>query len=404
MKKKFLALVLTLTMVLSLVPMTALAAENGQVEKEATVAAGETTNAGTNEGSQDSGSPTGGDNAGSGDNADTSKAPGANNKDEGKDSGSENTDETTPGSPSKPGGGGTTTEGGGTTTPEPETPENAAKIGEKQYKTIAAAIAEANDTETNTITLLRDVRENITIDKSLTLDLAGFKLTGTGTETVVKISGENLNIIVKDGTITGGNTNYGGGVNIQNVAGTVTLDNCTITKNEASNAGGGVYIASSGTVTIKDGKITENTAVNSGAGIYVTCGINPQKDGNLSCVLDGVMIETNTSNSNGGGIVASGNHPNAAMVTVTMENGTSISHNIAKTSLDGYGYGGGGVYITGSATRFIMNGGTISDNKALCGAGINSATRDGLEINGGSIVDNVATGDGGGIYAKRYKF
>ena len=98
MKKKFLALVMTLSMVLSLVPMTALAAENGQVEKEATVAAGETTNAGTNEGSQDSGSPTGGDNAGSGDSADTSKAPGANteNKDEGKDSGSENTGETTP--------------------------------------------------------------------------------------------------------------------------------------------------------------------------------------------------------------------------------------------------------------------------------------------------------------------
>ena len=42
MKKKFLALVMTLSMVLSLVPMTALAAEGGQVEKEATVAAGET--------------------------------------------------------------------------------------------------------------------------------------------------------------------------------------------------------------------------------------------------------------------------------------------------------------------------------------------------------------------------
>ena len=51
-----------------------------------------------------------------------------------------------------------------------------------------------------------------------------------------------------------------------------------------------------------------------------------------------------------------------------------------------------------------MNGGTISDNEALCGAGIHSATRDGLEINGGSIVDNIATGDGGGIYVRRYAF
>ena len=398
MKKKFLALVMTLSMVLSLVPMTALAAENGQVGKEDTVAAeGETTNADTNEGSQDSGSPTGGDNAGSGDSADTSKAPGANNKDEGKDSGSENTSETTPGSPSKPEGS-TGTEP--TESEKPEVPKYAAKIGDEEYPTVAAAIAVADDSES--IVLLRDVTENITIDKSLTLDLAAFKLTGTGTETVVNISGENLNIIVKDGTITGGNTNYGGGVNIQNVAGTVTLDNCTITKNEASNAGGGVYIASSGTVTIKNGKITENTAGNSGAGIYVTCGINTQKDGNLSCVLDGVMIETNISNSTGGGIAASGNHPNVAMVTVEMKDGTSISHNKAKTSRDGNG--GGGVYITGSATRFIMNGGIISDNETLCGAGILSATRDGLQINGGSIVDNIANGDGGGIYAKRYKF
>ena len=141
MKKKFLALVMTLSMVLSLVPMTALAAEGGQVEKEATVAAGETTNAGTNEGSQDSGSPTGGDNAGSGDSADTSKAPGANNKDEGKDSGSKNTGETTPGSPSKPEGGDT-----GTPTP-PESPNKVAKNIDThaEYETLDAAIAEAGN-------------------------------------------------------------------------------------------------------------------------------------------------------------------------------------------------------------------------------------------------------------------
>lgn len=283
---------------------------------------------------------------------------------------------------------------------KPEAPKNAAKIGENEYPTVAAAIAAADGSES--IVLLRDVTENITINKSLTLDLGGFTLSGDGTKTVVAIAGQEIKVTVKNGTITGGKSTYGGGVNIQNVAGTVTLDNCTLTKNEASNAGGGVYIASSGSVRIKNGKITENNAVNSGAGIYVTCGVDKEKDGELSCVLDGVKIETNTSNSTGGGIVASGNHPDKAMVTVKMEDGTSISHNTAKTSLDGYG--GGGVYITGSATRFIMNGGTISDNEALCGAGIHSATRDGLEINGGSIVDNIATGDGGGIYVRRYAF
>ena len=283
---------------------------------------------------------------------------------------------------------------------EPEAPKNAAKIIDKnEYASIADALADAQPGDT--IELLRDVTENIKINKSLTLNLGGHMLSGDGTTTVVSISGENMDVTVKNGTVTGGQSEYGGGVNIQNVAGTVTLDNCTITKNEASN-GGGVNIAASGTVRIKNGIITENNAVNSGAGIYVASVAEKEKDSDLSCVLDGVKIETNTSNSTGGGITAGGIHPNEAMVTVQMEDGTSISHNTAKTSMGGYG--GGGVYITGSATRFIMNGGTISDNKALCGAGIHSATRDGLEINGGSIVDNIANGDGGGIYVKRFPF
>ena len=101
MKKKFLALVLTLAMVLSLVPMTALAAENGQVEKEATVAAeNQAASADANEGKQESGSNTDGGSTTTGGkgSTDTSKDSGANteNKNEHTGSGSENTGGTTP--------------------------------------------------------------------------------------------------------------------------------------------------------------------------------------------------------------------------------------------------------------------------------------------------------------------
>ena len=114
MKKKFLALVMTLSMVLSLVPMTALAAGGGQ-EQENTVAAGsQSASEGANGSSQDSNSNADGDNTttGGGGGTDTSKDTGANteNKGEGKDSGSENTGETTPAGPSEPDAG--TTEGG----------------------------------------------------------------------------------------------------------------------------------------------------------------------------------------------------------------------------------------------------------------------------------------------------
>ncbi len=66
---------------------------------------------------------------------------------------------------------------------KPEAPKNAAKIGENEYPTVAAAIAAADGSES--IVLLRDVTENIKINKSLTLDLGGFTLSGDGTKTVV---------------------------------------------------------------------------------------------------------------------------------------------------------------------------------------------------------------------------
>ena len=50
---------------------------------------------------------------------------------------------------------------------KPEAPKNAAKIGEDEYPTVADAIAAADGSES--IVLLRDVTENITINKSLTL-------------------------------------------------------------------------------------------------------------------------------------------------------------------------------------------------------------------------------------------
>ena len=63
MKRKFLALVMTLSMVLSLVPMTALAAENSQAGQTLTAAEGQTENAATNGDDQKGNSTTGGDNS-----------------------------------------------------------------------------------------------------------------------------------------------------------------------------------------------------------------------------------------------------------------------------------------------------------------------------------------------------
>ena len=462
MKKKFLALVMTLSMVLSLVPMTALATGDNQVD---TVAAGETTNAGTNEGSQDSGSPTGGDNAGSGDSADTSEAPGANNKDEGKDSGSENTDETTPGSPSKPEGG--TPSGGGTTEPtEPATQKNAAKIGETEYLTITAAIdAIQEESSDNTITLLRDVEENITIGKSLTLDLVGFKLTGTDEEnavvTITGSDGTKPTVTIKsskvdgekpvNGTITGGrNPQNGGGFAIDSAV--VRLEDLTITGNETvggdsnGEVGGGGIFALHADVSMQNVTVSENSVTgshNDGGGILVRYG---------SLTMDGCHVEGNTAPDCGGGMIlrhselnatksffenntapqgagiyfndapgdaeegCSGKHEHlitdstisgntASNIGGGMYVGTIVNLTLRNSKLlKNDGASQGGAIVAYSAGTIELDGVSISENKAENGAGIYTlgtavCKTDIRLLNGTAIDTNTATGYGGAIYA-----
>ena len=404
MKKKFLALVMTLSMVLSLVPMTALAAENGQVEKEATVAAGETTNAGTNEGSQDSGSPTGGDNSTGGEGStDPSKDSGANteNKGEGKDSGSGSTGGTTTGGTSETGtkGSGSTTEPAEPETPtEPATPKNAAKIGDEEYPTVAAAIAVADDSES--IVLLRDVTENIKINKSLTLDLGGYTLTGDGTKTVVAIAGKEIKVTVRNGTITGGKSTNGGGLDIQ--SGEILLEKCNITENNAAN-GGAINISGSANVQIKDSEIHDNTATNSGGAIYMASSY--AIDGYYNCACEIVDTKLNNNSANFGGALGMGAslyQYNDMHITAsfTMSGKSEISSNTAKTTSTTRG--GGGVYLVGNGSRFIMNDGFITDNVAenSCGGAIFSENWRGITLNGGSITGNSAKMHGGAIYIK----
>ena len=464
MKKKFLALVMTLSMVLSLVPMTALATGDNQVD---TVAAGETTNAGTNEGSQDSGSPTGGDNAGSGDSADTSEAPGANNKDEGKDSGSENTDETTPGSPSTPdtgsgaeggntGTGGSTEGGGGSSEPPstPETPTDAAKIGDKQYKTIAAAIDAA--TNTDTIVLLRNVTESITINKSLTLDLAGFTLTaeennrvidvtpdvaldkndfkqydiselsfpniafglgffaeGKAENLIKKIAIPQIDVKIMNGIITGGDVTgrignnirfYGGGGGIRISSCNVEIVNCTITGNKAES-GGGIFCSTSvvngqpySKVVITDCKISDNTACASGDQTISAGG------GISSCrcdlTLNGLTVsgnKVNESQCDGGGISARGGK-------FYMEN-TTVQKNEAADNAGGILLGAVIEPTVKEPIQYTITGGTVANNESkTSGGGIwveNESSQENRHEDNkiiGTTVEKNTSGFGGGIF------
>ena len=156
----------------------------------------------------------------------------------------------------------------------------AAKIGETEYSTLAGAIYDANSDVT--IDMLRDVTENITIDKSLTLDLGTFTLSGDGDAeaAVVTISGDKPQVTVKNGTVTGGrNPQDGGGFAIDSAV--VQLEDLAITGNETVGGngngevgGGGIY-ASHADVSMRNVTVSENSVTgkaSDGGGILVRYG------------------------------------------------------------------------------------------------------------------------------------
>ena len=197
MKKKFLALVMTLSMVLSLVPMTALAAGGASTGQTTTTAENQAAGEGANGGSQENGST-----AGSGDSTGASDTN--TNTDNTDENGSGNTGGTEPGAPSTPDteGGGTssggTTEGGGTesggTTTPSEPSNNVAKIVDTnaKYETLDAAIEAAEDGATIEV-LANCETAGLNLSKKLTIQgTAENKPTITFTDKGIALWGKAL--------------------------------------------------------------------------------------------------------------------------------------------------------------------------------------------------------------------
>lgn len=454
MKMKFLALVMTLSMVLSLVPMTALAAGDSttSVTQE-----GQSAGADANGGKQDSGdNSTGGDNAG----ADTE------NKNENTGSGSENPGETGPDGSSTPDtgsgaeGGGTGTGGGTVIEPtEPATPKNAAKIGDTPYKTLDEAIEAANDGAT--IELLQDVTATKTFSKSLTFTgghAINFNVYGWRYKGDLVLDGARLNIINGESSQPADNIEVGRWFTMC-LAGSITATNqanisfvidstsgakCAIYMDENAQAtikvenGSRFSITGENTKGIKDGQgiqlgNTENT------GIYVS--------GNSEFLIDGtnrgyvnspeIKVEDSTftvkncttNASNGGKFVAINSDVNfidnaghgLSASTLTSENsnfncsgnayyGITVTGDLSvdgesniTANENGTGFTGGGLRLGLPQTIGKMNG-TISEGATLT---LNENSRNALENYGNltiqpgvdtKILKNNEPKSGGGIY------
>lgn len=304
---------------------------------------------------------------------------------------------------------------------KPEAPKNAAKIGEDEYPTVAAAIAAADGSES--IVLLRDVTENITINKSLTLDLGGFTLSGDANAAVVTISGDKPQVTVKNGTVTGGrNPQNGGGFAIDSAV--VQLEDLTITGNEAVGGngngevgGGGIYAlhadVSMQNVTVSENSVTESRS--DGGGILVRYG---------SLTMNGCHVEGNTAPDCGGGMILRHSELNAANsffenntakfgagiyfgdTPNEAEEGCSGEHNhlitdstiSGNTVLDPENGIGGGMYVGTTSNLTLRNSKLLNNDGATQGGAIVAYSAGTIELDRVSVSENTAQ-SGAGIYA-----
>ncbi len=240
------------------------------------------------------------------------------------------------------------------------------------------------------------------VESDITIEGNGHTIARENTIETFNIFGvqHNGRLYLKNVTISGGTSYYGGGISCRTA--TLTVENSTITGN-AADEGGGIYVEESCSATVRNSTISGNTANYYGGGIgadnHATLTVenstitgNSANDGggifgedySILTIQDNTTIANNTA-ADGGGVSISRDS------TITVENST-ITGNSAT------GYDGGGIKIMSSSTLTLRNS-TISDNSAPFNGGGIHGVQSTITVEDSTISDNHANSDhGGGIY------
>ena len=295
---------------------------------------------------------------------------------------------------------------------EPEASKNAAKIGEKEYPTVAdaeAAVVTISGDKTQvtvqngTVTGGRNPQDGggFAIDNAV-VQLKALTITGNETVTV----GDNIygevggggiyashadvsmqNVTVSKNSVTG-SRNDGGGILVR--YGSLTMDGCHVEGNTAPDCGGGMILRHSELNAANS--FFENNTAPQGAGIYFN---DASGDAEKGCsgkhehLITGSTISGNTASNIGGGMYV------GTISNLTLRNSKLLNNDGASQ---------GGAIVAYSAGTIELDGVSISENKAASGAGILAlgtvtGKPDIRLLNGTAIDKNTATGYGGAIYA-----
>ena len=209
----------------------------------------------------------------------------------------------------------------------------------------------------------------------------------------VYLAGGTLNI--NNGEIKDNKSNDGAGAYL--AGGALNISGGTFMSNSATNNGGGAFV-NSGNIEMTGGSFNENSAVNDGGGVCLAGGTLNFTDGS---------ILNNESNNGGGAYLAGGtlNIENGSFYKNTaLQNGGGAFVNSGNIEMTGGSFNnnvaqnnGGGAYVSGG--DFILNGDNaiFTNNKALNGGGV-YLTGGTPNLFKGSLIENIAFKDGGGIY------
>ena len=270
-----------------------------------------------------------------------------------------------------------------------------ATVNGKNYETLAEAIAAA--TRNSTVTLLADTRENVTIDKALTLDLNGFTLNG-GTEkgkpaltvvtarvTVMDSSAAQTGTIMREDTAENSGVSSHYVIDIQGNA-WVMFESGIVKNNSGTAAGKGASLVRVGNdsvekypgLNIKGGSFTQDNFIV----IKVDRGDLFLNGGTLNSTDSYAVENWHRATIKGGtvnGAVSSWTYSGGLNSTLEISGGT-VNGNVESVSYDG---------SAGKKAKVSITGGTV--NGTLIAGIYNSMTEPTkdmatIEVTGGTFT------------------
>ena len=228
--------------------------------------------------------------------------------------------------------------------------------------------------EGQTVRLLKDMTEDVTIGKNITLDLGGKTLTNTGAGKATVYVPKDVKATVKNGIVMGGGSYYNIAVGTEAVpGGELTLIGVTAT---AGNDGSSM-IDNWGTLTIESGTYTGglNVVKSEPNAVLTITGGKFTLNSAVAWSYTGVILTYGTAKIEGGEFVQNAKTPAKASPCVVIT---------AKEKVDD----------PNPSTE--ITGGTFTNNHTSINAkifhGMNKATSDNFEVKGGTFNKSISEG------------